>query len=131
MRKEYILAYDLGTTGNKAVLVHYETGILETFFVPYSTYYPAPTWAEQDPEEWWNSIVISTQNVLKRSNIPANAIACVVFSGQMMGCVPVDQFGNPLQRAIIWADQRAIAEYEDLLKRIDLQERFTRLPVIV
>ncbi|MGB9521181.1 MAG: xylulokinase [Anaerolineales bacterium] len=122
MKKEFILAHDLGTTGNKAVLVHCENGVQETFFAPYSTYYPYPTWAEQDPEEWWNAIIVSTRGVLARANISPNDIACIVFSGQMMGCVPVDHLGTPLGRAIIWADQRAILEYESLLKKLDLQE---------
>ncbi|MDQ3250397.1 MAG: FGGY family carbohydrate kinase, partial [Chloroflexota bacterium] len=38
------------------------------------------------------------------------AIAAVSFSGQMMGCVPVDRAGTPLRSCIIWADQRAQTE---------------------
>lgn len=124
MGKEYILAYDLGTTGVKAVVVHHESGVQETFFVPYNTYYPTSTWAEQDPEEWWDAVVMSTQNILKRAKAPSSHLACVAFSGQMMGCVPVDKHGNPLRRAIIWADQRATAELQELLNRVDLQQLY-------
>ncbi|NDJ62694.1 MAG: xylulokinase, partial [Chloroflexi bacterium] len=46
-------------------------------------------------------------------------IACVTFSGQMMGCVPLDQQARPLRSAIIWADQRAVPQEEWLGERID------------
>lgn len=124
MEKQYILAYDLGTTGVKTVLVHYDSGVRKTVFVPYNTYYPAPTWAEQDPEEWWNAVVECTHNMLKSVNFPLSQLACVVFSGQMMGCVLVDKHGYPLRRAIIWADQRATAELQELLKRADLEQLY-------
>jgi len=45
-------------------------------------------------------------------NINPSKIACVSFSGQMMGCLPVDEKGRALRRSIIWADQRAVAETE-------------------
>nr|WP_287070087.1 xylulokinase [Pyrobaculum sp.] len=125
MKRQYILAHDLGTTGNKAVLVHYERGVQDAFFVPYNTYYPAPTWAEQDPMEWWDAVMISTQNLLKRTQVLPEELACLVFSGQMMGCVPVDKHGVPLRRAIIWADQRATLEFQELLKQCDLQEIYS------
>ncbi|MEM3433911.1 MAG: FGGY-family carbohydrate kinase [Candidatus Bathyarchaeia archaeon] len=122
MRKQYILAHDLGTTGNKAVLVHCEKGVQKAFFAPYNTYYPAPTWAEQDPGEWWNAVVTSTRSLLRCAHVLPEDLACLVFSGQMMGCVPVDRYGNPLRRAIIWADQRATGELQELLNQCDLQE---------
>lgn len=122
MQKQYILAHDLGTTGNKAVLVHCEKGVQEVFFAPYNTYYPAPTWAEQDPGEWWNAVVASTQNLLRRAQVLPEDLACLAFSGQMMGCVPVDRQGTPLRRAIIWADQRATEELQKLLNQCDLPE---------
>ncbi len=124
MKYQYILAYDLGTTGVKAVLVHYENGLQGASFMPYSTYYPAPTWAEQDPKEWWDAVVACTQDILKRASFPLSRLACVVFSGQMMGCILVDKYGHPLRRAIIWADQRATSELQDLLKRTDLQQLY-------
>lgn len=122
MKKEYILAYDLGTTGAKAVLVHCERGLRATFFVPYSTFYPASTWAEQDPEDWWGAIITGTQGLFQHAGVSASDLACVVFSGQMMGCLPVDPSGAPLHRAIIWADQRATTELHDVLQRLDLPE---------
>lgn len=124
MRKNYILAYDLGTTGTKAVLVHYDRGIIQTFFVPYKTRYPAPTWAEQDPNDWWRAVVLSTQGLLQNAKLSADKIACVVFSGQMMGCVPLSRDGTPLRDAIIWADQRAVNQAGRLLEKVGLEQAY-------
>ena len=104
--KELILAHDIGTTGNKATLYDPEGELLASSFSPYPTYYPEVNWAEQNPEDWWVAVCSSTVELLKRAKISPDKIACISFSGQMMGCLPVDKKGIPLRRAIIWADQR-------------------------
>ena len=40
-----LLAYDLGTGGNKASLYNEEGACLGAVFVPYDTLYPQPGWA--------------------------------------------------------------------------------------
>jgi xylulokinase len=61
-----ILAYDLGTGGNKASL--YDTGgvCLESVFMPCDTIYPRSGWHEQRPEDWWRAVVQSTLKLLSR-----------------------------------------------------------------
>ena len=45
----YILAHDLGTTGNKATLIDATTGVASaSAYEAYDTAYPRPNWAEQD-----------------------------------------------------------------------------------
>lgn len=124
MAKRYILAHDLGTTGDKAVIVDVELGLAGSAFAPYSTTYPLVTWAEQDPEEWWMAVTQATREVFRTMQIPSQEIAAVAFSGQMMGCVAVDAKGLPLRPAIIWADQRAVEEAQTLADRIGLAEGY-------
>ena len=113
-----ILAHDLGTTGNKATLYDAEGRLLGSAFHPYDTDYPQPRWAEQNPQDWWDAICTSTRRLLARTNTPASDIACITFSGQMMGCVALDRDARPLRPAIIWADQRATDQTEALGARI-------------
>ncbi|MEM7119554.1 MAG: FGGY-family carbohydrate kinase, partial [Chloroflexota bacterium] len=47
---------------------------------------------------------------------------CITFSGQMMGCVPLDEKGLPLRKAIIWADTRAVAQVNRLAEKISLAD---------
>lgn len=125
MERKYLLAHDLGTTGDKAVLFDLESGrIVRSSFSPYPTDYPSATRAEQDPNNWWEAFCRATRDVLSGTGISPEGIAAISFSGQMMGCLPVAGDGTPLRRAIIWADQRATAEAERLVERIGLEEAY-------
>ena len=111
---KYILAHDLGTSGDKAS-VYDGNGILKgSVTYNYPTSYPQTGWAEQDPESWWKAVCDSTKSILQKEKINPEDVACISFSGQMMGCLPVDREGNCLRKSIIWADMRAIRETERL-----------------
>jgi xylulokinase len=104
---DYILAHDVGTSGNKAVLVDTTGKVQATAFVPYDIQYPRPSWAEQDPETWWHAIVTTTQKVLKSSGIAPGKIIGMVYATQMLGIVPMSASGKPMRPGIIWLDARA------------------------
>lgn len=117
---KYILAHDLGTSGNKATLFSEEGSLVASVTQHYPVYYSNGNWAEQDPNDWWNAVVESTQQLVTHVD-PAD-IAAVSFSGQMMGCVCVDKAGTPLRNAIIWADMRATEQEAKIRQRIDENE---------
>jgi xylulokinase len=104
---DYILAHDVGTSGNKAVLVDTSGKVKATAFVPYDVQYPRPGWAEQDPEMWWHAIVMTTRKVVKSSGITPKNIIGMVHATQMLGIVPMAASGKPLRPGIIWLDARA------------------------
>ena len=56
MPEKFILAHDLGTTGNKATLFDSQGQVKAGHFCGYKTDYPKPNWAEQDPEDWWRAV---------------------------------------------------------------------------
>jgi xylulokinase len=124
MMKDIILAHDLGTTGNKASLYDNQGNVLASAFESYSTYYPGPNQVEQDPEEWWNAVCYVTQKLLRESAIDSARIACVSFSGQMMGCVAVDRNVIPLRKALIWADTRAVVQAERAMQKIGMEAAY-------
>ncbi len=110
----YILAHDLGTTGNKVNLFD-ERGLpVASAFAGYEMAYPRPGWAEQDAADWWRAVRDSTRELLTSSGVAPGDIAVVSFSGMMNGALAVDATGVPLRSAIIWADQRATAEAQFL-----------------
>jgi len=116
--KKYIIAYDLGTTGNKATIFDDEGNLVASAFKIYQTYYPGNLSVEQNPEDWWNAVCNATKELLEKSKINKSMLACLAFSGQMMGCVPVDKNGEPLGRALIWADQRGMRQAERLISKL-------------
>ncbi|MCC5801765.1 xylulokinase [Rossellomorea vietnamensis] len=124
MDQTVILSHDIGTTGNKATLFSSEGDILGSTFYGYETFFPQVGWAEQNPFDWWKAVCVSTKSLLEKTNTPNDSIACITFSGQMMGCVAVDERGTPLQQAIIWADMRAEKEAKDLIDKVGLESGY-------
>ncbi len=62
---KYILAHDLGTTGNKATLYNAAGELIDSQFFGYETDYPKTNWAEQNPEDWWEAVCKSTKKAYK------------------------------------------------------------------
>jgi len=122
----YILAHDLGTTGNKATLFDDQGWLIASHAAHYPVDYPQAGWAEQAPIDWWRAVGISTRALLAATHSDPADIAAVTFSGQMMGIVPIDETGQPLRSAIIWADQRAVEEAETIGTRCGPQQVYQR-----
>ena len=115
---KYILAHDVGTGGNKAVLVDIEGNIHASAFHPYPVHYPHPNWAEQYPEDWWRSIAVTTRQVLEQAAATPNDVLALIHTTQMLGIVPMSPAGEPLRPAIIWLDGRAQDEAERMMRRL-------------
>jgi len=121
---KYLLAHDLGTSGNKATLFTTEGKLVKSVVYSYDTFYFNNNWAEQDAEDWWKAVCRTTGEIL--AGIDNTRVAAVCFSGQMMGCLCVDKNGKPLRRSIIWADQRSVKE-ADSIKAGMGDERFYKI----
>lgn len=119
---EYILAHDLGTSGNKATLFSVDGQLIGSRTYAYEVYYDQPLYAEQDADSWWRAVCLSTKELMEAYAVAAEDVKAVSFSGQMMGCLPVDREGRALRRSIIWADQRAQKEAAILGEKIDDQK---------
>ena len=118
--KRYLLAHDLGTSGNKASLFTVDGQLVASKTHAYGTNYFNQNWAEQDSGEWWRAVRRCTRELVQ--DVDAGQIASVALSGQMMGCLCVDRQGNPLRPSIIYCDQRAIEQTDRLLEKIDPSE---------
>ena len=103
----YIIAHDMGTSSDKAILISVHGDIIEESKVYYSMHHPHPNHAEQDPADWWQAVCQTTQDVLKKTGIAPDQIAGVTFSSQTQCIVPVDPKGEPVRRAFSWLDGRS------------------------
>ena len=48
--KPYILALDLGTTGNRAIVFDSHQNVISQFYEEFPQSFPKPGWVEHDPE---------------------------------------------------------------------------------
>lgn len=124
LNSTYILAHDLGTSGNKATLFDTDGSILASTQYSYATSYLQESWVEQDPEEWWKAVCVCSQEIIEKAGIVASQVNCITFSGQMMGAVPVDRKGKALRNAIIWADTRAEQEANNYVATFGMQTAY-------
>jgi xylulokinase len=115
MDKRYILAHDTGTGGNKAVLTDLRGRIIHTRYLDYGLSYPQPEWVEQDPDELWQAVACTTQQVINETGIDPGEILGVGISAQMFNLLPVDERCRPLTSMMSWLDMRSIAQADRLL----------------
>lgn len=120
----YLIAHDLGTSGDKATLFTTDGKLIKSVNFSYHTRYFNGNWAEQDPLDWWRAVCESNRQLL--SDVNCNQIAGVAFSGQMMGCVCIDKHGELLRNAIIWADLRSTSQEQQLKEKIP-EDSFYRI----
>ena len=115
-----IIAYDLGTSGNKASLYDQDGNCLASSFQAYDTYYPGSGRHEQRPQDWWDSVVNSTRDLLAETGADPDEIACLAISGHSLGVVPIDRDGNLLRESTpIWSDSRAGEQAEAFFEQTD------------
>jgi len=114
----YLLAHDLGTSGDKAVLYAEDGTLVYSCTRPYGLKVENANQCEQDANDWWDAVVEVTREITSVFD-PKN-IAVVSFSGQMMGVLCVDRNGDPIRNSIIWADMRASEEETFVKSQIDM-----------
>ena len=116
MSQNYVLAYDLGTSGVKCSIVNYEGRIVAMDTESYPLYTPKEAWAEQEPEDYWNGICKATKNVLGKADVVPELIKGIAFSSQWKNIIPMDKDFNVLHRSILWLDARAGKQAKELNK---------------
>ncbi|HEY6558710.1 MAG TPA: FGGY-family carbohydrate kinase [Polyangiaceae bacterium] len=108
--KQYVLAIDLGTSGPKVALVTLDGEVLLHEFRPNRLILVPGGGAEQDPEEWWQTIRDGIQSIVAKNVAAVRDIVAISISSQWFGTVAVDAQCRHLANALIWLDQRG-AEY--------------------
>jgi len=115
---KYLLGIDIGTSGTKTVLFDRGGNPISSSTAEYPLYQPEIGWAEQDPQDWWNEVCITNNQVIKDSNINPESISGIGLSGQMHGLVMLDGDGNVLRKSIIWCDQRTAKECVEITEKV-------------
>ncbi len=117
-----LLGLDVSTTATKALLVDERGAVVGVASSAYELSTPRPLWAEQDPQLWWAAAREAVAEVLASTGVDPAAVKAVGLTGQMHGLVLLDERGEALRPAILWNDQRAAAQCDEIRRRVGLEE---------
>lgn len=110
----YILAFDLGTTALKCALHGLDGEVLAKASEEYELITPNADTVEMEVETYWLAFKAAVATVLKESKVNPNEIKALGVSAQGETLILVDREGNSLRRAIVWLDNRAQREADQL-----------------
>ena len=113
----YIIIYDFGTSSVKTCLfeIDSEIRLVASATAAYGLYISEDGGAEQDTEEWWESLCHTTRELFKKSEVKNTEIGGLAFCSQMQGTVLVDKNGNAVRRPMNYLDQKGTKEYKDCM----------------
>lgn len=113
-----LLGIDLGTSAVKVLAVTPHGDVVGRGSAGYDIHWVREGWAEQDPAVWWEATVRAVREALTEAgeDRPGGGapVAAVGLSGQVNGVVLLDEGGGVLRPALIWLDQRAGVEAEEI-----------------
>ena len=78
---DYLIGVDIGTSGTKTVLFDRKGKSLASSAMEYPMYQPQNGWAEQDPNDWWDAVRGTINEVLQKSGVDPVSIYGVGLSG--------------------------------------------------
>ena len=115
----YVIAYDVGTTGIKTCLyeISKKISLAASTMGDYSLYVLENGGVEQDPDQWWQAMCHTTEQILNKASVPKEAIKGISFCAQMQALVLVDKNGDPVRRAMSYMDTRGIEEMKNGIMR--------------
>ena len=116
-----MVAIDVGTQSTRAALVDVEGRIHDLASSPIDLFVPRPGWAEQDPEQWWDTTVANIAAIMARN--PEATVGAIGVGGQMHSVVALDASGASLTaRSAIWSDKRCIDQVDAFESRADAEK---------
>ena len=105
--KRYVLAFDAGTTSNRAILFDHAGSIAAVSQQEFPQIYPRPGWVEHDPMDIWATQSGVARQVLEKFGVRPQEVAAIGITNQRETAIVWDkQTGKPVCNAIVWQDRR-------------------------
>jgi len=125
-----VAAVDAGTTGARAVAFDPAGRLVAEVRQPYRTRSPRPGWAEQDAHDWAEGAVSVLRRLAARTR-RAGTISAIGLTGQCPTMVVADEHGRPLRPGMLYRDNRAVDEAQQMRDRVGdavMHQRTGHLP---
>ncbi|RDH79755.1 hypothetical protein DVS77_06055 [Mycolicibacterium moriokaense] len=130
----HFLAFDIGTSGVKAVVVDADGALLDSSYRAYGLQMVDGDGVEQDLDLIIASSLEAADELLNRvTGVGGTAVFIegISVTAQMFNLVAVDESGKPLLPMISWLDQRAEGAARALAEIVPPSEQFKRFSSVV
>ena len=124
-----LIGLDIGTTSVKAGIFEPSGRQLAAAGEEYRIDHPAPDRAEIDAETYWTATVAAVRRAIAVAGVDPARVAAIGVSSQGETVVPVDANGRALGPALVWLDNRAVAEARELGEQFGDAEVYDRTGV--
>ena len=113
--KNYILAFDQGTTSSRAIVFDKDGMIVGTSQKEFTQIYPKAGWVEHDAMEIWGTQSGVAREVLEKTGVRPEEVAAIGITNQRETTVVWDKnTGKPIYNAIVWQCRRTAAICDEL-----------------
>lgn len=112
---ECIITIEIGTNAVRIFAFDLKGNIIGSMKGSYPTLYTEPDSSEQDPELIFITMLYALKNLLTENIHPHKyTVSEICFSASMHSVLAIDRKGDPIDNAIIWADNRGKSEANEL-----------------
>ena len=111
LNRRCVLAIDLGSGGLKTAIVDDGGNVVASAEAPVTTHLLPDGGAEQDPDVYWEALCGTVRQLGAEFPDVFSQIQALALTTQRDTCVPVDEDGRPLRKAIVWMDQRLLDKH--------------------
>jgi xylulokinase len=116
------LTFDVGTTSVKTALFDREGRPQAKSIQSYALATPKADWVEADPGAYWAAVLAGFRETLRTAAVDPRQVRSLCGSSQGETIVFLDRQDRPVRPAMVWLDNRARAQVEELKARIDTEE---------
>ena len=115
MKQKFIIGIDQSTQGTKAILFDEKGNLLHRTDRSHAQLIDERGWVEHDPEEIYRNTLLVVEELLGKSGVDREAVACVGISNQRETAMAWNRnTGKPVYNAIVWQCARG----EEICRRI-------------
>lgn len=107
MQDKVFLCLDFGTESVRGELINPIGESLGSSAFPYKTYYPYSGWAEQNPRELWESMLIVCQSLVKTAKLKQVLIESICIDSTACSLIFLNEKKEVQGNLILWMDTRA------------------------
>ena len=109
-----LLALDIGTTSVKVGLYQPDGCCLAIAMQEYELISYSAEQAELDPNTYWLATVKTIREVIAQAKVDPVEVRGLAVSSQGETTIVLDAEGKPLRNALVWLDNRAVQQAEEL-----------------